>query len=946
MNETAEAAAERKNMPPVYRNEEDAGRMETAMTNGSEEAAWTVLVHDGGKLRDSSIFFGDRSGEFFDDLGAQTMHKTMGRSTSRTSYAKLFMLSQGCSVADLMSPDKEADYPAAGEAVIRFLQENPLTDGMSYEDRKKASSVYGTMFRSAAERLMEEELPVVDWQNPAAAAGVFRYFDLAGDLSIDYSQIKQNDLTHEDGFVEACGGERTLDSMDQRIGILGLFSQVVREAYDPSKPEASRIGARMALKRFGGEFGGKKVSQLPDSLDKAMEFQSYFISAQNWYMTARPEEKNGIKDYLKGTGPEPPYILDGLERAVNETVSLRKRRGEEKQATDGDLRTREHGSVEMLRLFNDSPGQASRYFKLRQQGGKLRVSEKDSQAGKQEKENLIQEGAFCFETLRRQMNLQVDHPVYQNAGYHYPEELLFIDGVPATEYMKQRYPDFDIKSSEKNRQLFRAEVVSALLSGEHHVEAAQLGMGKNGAYEVNVREVRADVRMMDGQERFYQTRPSKKQEKFYADDRKRDQRLNGIRTQVSERLAKAAGKMISRQEAEKGPYAAAARKFSFGSAQLNQQYFDWKTLSRLSSIPKSATAELPRGDFGGYRTYAQMLLLAENPQIRFADLTDPDRFVSEKKEAGARVAEAFRRLYAGPPADHPDDTAYLQPAVEIMKKSMKAVGELDVRRELLYALGQPQDLPEEEARAVLNRPENLPAVNGFLSSVSSFSVNGFQALGRVVNGTNQSVAQLDPGRKDSYKPVYAALAETLDEETKRRYHGAERITRALNVEKRWNAVAAASAGGAERPHEDTLNEAVAFRMVGDLLREEILHYGKAADIPEPDKFYELSGLTNPGFREIVEKVGAERQNGNPKFSVEYLRDFGVDRKELDRFRSCMPQKAAEARPDKTAVSLKELEAMESIGVKTFSGRTQRERKAGKQETAASARPEKSGGMQK
>ena len=934
-------------MPPVYRNEEDARSMEDAVRNGEENAAWGILINDGRILRNSSVFFGDRSKEFFDHLGQETMHKTMGRTASRTSYAKLFMLSQGCSVADLISPDKKAeDYLAAGEAAVRFLQDNPLKGEMGYEDRKKASAVYGTMFHSAADRLMEEEIPTADWQDPAAVAGVFRYFDIAGDLSIDYSQIKERDLTYEDGFLEAYGGERTLNKMDHQIGLLGLFSQVVREAYDPEKPEATQIGARMALKRFGDEYGGKKVGQLPDTIDKAMEFQSYFISAQTWYVTAKPEERDGIKAYLNGTGPEPPYILDKLERTVNETVSLRKRTGEEKRLTDEDLHTREHGSVEMLRLFNDGPGQASRYFKLRQQGGKLRVGEKDSQAVKQEKENLIQEGAFCFETLSRQMNLQVDHPVYQNAGYNYVEELLFIDGVPATEYMKQRYPDFDIKSSEKNRQLLRAEVVSALLSGEHHVEAAQLGIGKNGAYEVNVREIRADARIMDGQERFYQTRPSKKQEKFYADDKKRDQRLDGIRTQVSERLAKAAGEMINRQEAEKGPYAAAAKKFSFGSAQLNQQYFDWKTLSKLSSIPRSATAELPRGDFGGYRTYAQMLLLAENPQIRFADLTNPDKFVSEKKEAGARVAEAFSRLYAGPPADHPEDKTYLQPAAEIMKKSMKAVGELDVRRELLYALELPQDLSEEAARDALNRPENLPGVSGFLSAVSSFSVNGFQALGRVVNGTNQSVAQLDPAQKDSYKPVYSALAEMLDEETRQRYRSAERFTRALNVEKRWNAVAAASAGSGEKFHEDTLNEAIAFRAVGDLLREEIIHYGKAADVPEPDKLMELSGLTNPGFRAIVERVGNERRNGNPKYSVEYLRDHGVDRRELEQLRSHMQQRAAEARPERTTVSFKELAEMENTGRKKPFRQVPVERKVREQEAVDTARREKSEGMRK
>ena len=92
------------------------------------------------------------------------------------------------------------------------------------------------------------------------------------------------------------------------------------------------------------------------------------------------------------------------------------------------------------------------------------------------------------------------------------------------------------------KEILQAEIVSAVLSGKHHVEAAKLGLSGDQAYDVGVVEVRLDGTALDGQESFYRTKPSKKAEKFYSSDKNREARQADIRGKVSGRFAAAAAK--------------------------------------------------------------------------------------------------------------------------------------------------------------------------------------------------------------------------------------------------------------------------------------------------------------------------------------------------------------------------------------------------------------------
>ena len=107
-----------------------------------------------------------------------------------------------------------------------------------------------------------------------------------------------------------------------------------------------------------------------------------------------------------------------------------------------------------------------------------------------------------------------------------------------------------------------------------------------------------------------------------------------------------------------------------------------------------------------------------------SDLTDPNKYRDEKIAAGGLVSEACYRYFMGPHMTDSNDREYMQPLVEIVRSAMHAVGDMDVRKELLYALGEPMDLEGDEAIHVMKEQEHFASVNSFLSSLNDLAHTG------------------------------------------------------------------------------------------------------------------------------------------------------------------------------------------------------------------------------
>ena len=338
----------------------------------------------------------------------------------------------------------------------------------------------------------------------------------------------------------------------------------------------------------------------------------------------------------------------------------------------------------------------------------------------EEKNSLLQSAETVYEDIAIMNNLALfpaSHPLYGRMGIYDKTQMFFIDGQPAYEYMKARMGrDLDPQSPQDQR-LMKAEIMAAVVSCEHRVEMAKIGMDEYGAYQIGVVSVQPDLKVLDGRESWYQRKPSSKAERFYKKDGKRDQRLSDIRRLMGDKLLEAETKRLRIAE---DPYRKAREKFSLTMGPQagyggSLRYFGEANMARLTALE----AKLP-GDFkkwldhetGGCRLLAQFLVMAEHPQIRFSDLANGERYVQEKRAAAERVTDALEKMYAPKEGEEADP----KPLADIMASCIRMTAAMDVRKELMHALGLQEPVNADEAREAMKA--RSPEVSELLNSMS------------------------------------------------------------------------------------------------------------------------------------------------------------------------------------------------------------------------------------
>src|SRR5699024_541310 len=103
------------------------------------------------------------------------------------------------------------------------------------------------------------------------------------------------------------------------------------------------------------------------------------------------------------------------------------------------------------------------------------------------------------------------------------------------------------------------EIAAALLSAEHRVEMAKVGMDEYGNFQVGVVSLQHGLESLDGQEKWYQKKPSKKAESFYRKDEGRQQRVSDIRSYMGEKLVAAETRRLRLEE---DPFIKARNRFA------------------------------------------------------------------------------------------------------------------------------------------------------------------------------------------------------------------------------------------------------------------------------------------------------------------------------------------------------------------------------------------------
>lgn len=140
-------------------------------------------------------------------------------------------------------------------------------------------------------------------------------------------------------------------------------------------------------------------------------------------------------------------------------------------------------------------------------------------------------------------------PKLQELGLDSYAQMFYIDGKNAYDRTKEKYVELPPEQMEKAA---KAELMAAVISGEHHVDAVHVSSDEMGRIQLNAHCVVPDLKELDeadkSQKRWYQSLRSKKSEVLNAKDEKWEQRLGQIENHMSERAVAAAQKKIAEAE--------------------------------------------------------------------------------------------------------------------------------------------------------------------------------------------------------------------------------------------------------------------------------------------------------------------------------------------------------------------------------------------------------------
>lgn len=362
-------------------------------------------------------------------------------------------------------------------------------------------------------------------------------------------------------------------------------------------------------------------------------------------------------------------------------------------------------------------------YRLYLETGKLRPSERDPAARREELNSLKNLGQNLFMRISLSAGISdtaLQHPIYSQMGIRRPQDLFYIDGLPAVDYLVENR-GYSRERLAMDQGLLQAEIAAHITSGEHAIDIATVGMDARGAFNVGVQALQVDLEDLNGQEHFYQKSRSTRAKALAQKDA--TARQEQIRQGFSQRVVQAASAYLNHQnDPAIRAYNQAAALLDNGirgSRQVFQSFFDAENRQSLEQTT-AGFSELKRNNMHGVQLMAQMALMAEHPEIRYADLMNPHAFAHEKRQMGQRVADAME-AFTGSPSDP-------RPLAAIRDSCMRALGNFDARKEYLYFLGQPDTLSPEDTEALLKDPHHEAEFHSFMSSMATFGQSSYQLI--------------------------------------------------------------------------------------------------------------------------------------------------------------------------------------------------------------------------
>lgn len=144
---------------------------------------------------------------------------------------------------------------------------------------------------------------------------------------------------------------------------------------------------------------------------------------------------------------------------------------------------------------------------------------------------------------------QTDKKEWEKGGITQLSQIFFIDGKTAEEYCGNRFSNLPEQEREKR---IEAEIMTAIASGEHHVDIATMSPTKEGTLDIQMYSIKADLHALDKKQRekegMFASLISKKADKTWNNDKDRASRLEKEQQNLSERMVSTIQRKIQEKD--------------------------------------------------------------------------------------------------------------------------------------------------------------------------------------------------------------------------------------------------------------------------------------------------------------------------------------------------------------------------------------------------------------
>ena len=160
--------------------------------------------------------------------------------------------------------------------------------------------------------------------------------------------------------------------------------------------------------------------------------------------------------------------------------------------------------------------------------------------------------------------------IHRDIGWTDRSDSVYIDGMPAKEYVRKYSPD-----NADNKDYVKAQVMAAITSGRHHVDMVTVRTQSDGTFKVSATEMTMDLSAMNGKQRFGEYSRETRRKSLIKDDDARLERQRTIEQAVLQKANSTADRKVNELISQDPMRSEAYRSISyFDSYKKGWQYIE------------------------------------------------------------------------------------------------------------------------------------------------------------------------------------------------------------------------------------------------------------------------------------------------------------------------------------------------------------------------------------